>query len=463
MMNTHKYRPYPPVNLPDRQWPNQTITQAPIWCSMDLRDGNQALPTPMHIDQKLKMFELLVGIGFKEIEIGFPSASAVEYQFARKLIEENRIPDDVTIQVLTPAREALIEKTFAAVAGAKKAIIHLYNSTSTVQRRVTFGLDKTGVKALAVRGAQWMQKLRAASNNPEAIRFQYSPESFTGTELDYALEVCHAVMNVWQPTPENKAIINFPATVEMCTPNVYADQIEWCHRHLQSRESVVLSIHTHNDRGTAVAAAELAMMAGAERVEGTLFGNGERAGNMDVVTMALNLFAQGVDPQLDFSNLRRIQKIFEQCTGMNIHPRHPYAGELVFTAFSGSHQDAISKGLKAQQECLDQIWNVPYLPIDPQDVGRFNEAVIRINSQSGKGGIAYILGQIAGLKLSKEMQIEFGKIIQKLADNVGRELSPQEIWDCFEREYQYRPDLCTLPEQDYTKLLLDTYHDTFST
>ena len=435
-MNIHKYRPYPPVNLPDRQWPNQTITQAPIWCSMDLRDGNQALPTPMNIDQKLKMFELLVEIGFKEIEIGFPSASAVEYQFARKLIEEDHIPDDVSIQVLTPAREALIEKTFAAVAGAKKAIIHLYNSTSTVQRRVTFGLDKAGVKVLAVKGAQCMQKSRTESAHPEAIRFQYSPESFTGTELDYALEVCHAVMDVWQPTPENKAIINFPATVEMCTPNIYADQIEWCHRHLQNRESILLSIHTHNDRGTAVAAAELAVMAGAERVEGTLFGNGERAGNMDVMTMALNLFSQGVDPHLDFSNLRHIQKIFQQCTGINVHPRHPYAGELVFTAFSGSHQDSISKGLKAQKECPDQTWSVPYLPIDPQDVGRFNEALIRINSQSGKGGVAYILEQISGLKLTKEMQLEVGRTIQKLADEAGRELSPEEIWERFEREYR---------------------------
>jgi 2-isopropylmalate synthase len=386
------------------------------------------------------MFELLVEIGFKEIEIGFPAASEVEYQFTRQLIDEDRIPPHVTIQVLTPAREALIEKTFAAVAGANKVIIHLYNSTSTVQRRVTFGLDKAGVKALAVNGANTMQKLRAKLNNPEAIRFQYSPESFTGTELDYALDVCHAVMDVWQPTPENKVIINFPATVEMCMPNVYADQIEWCHRHLQNRESVVLSIHTHNDRGTAVAAGELAVMAGAERVEGTLFGNGERAGNMDVMTMALNLFSQGVDPQLDFSNLGHIQKIFQQCTAMPIHPRHPYAGELVFTAFSGSHQDAINKSMKAQKECSDKIWDVPYLPIDPQDVGRFNESLIRINSQSGKGGVAYVLEQISGLKLSRDMQIEVGRVVQKLADELGRELSPQEIGGCFEREYLYQYD-----------------------
>ena len=436
-MNFERYRPFSAVNLPDRQWPNNIITQAPIWCSVDLRDGNQALKIPMNLEEKLEMFDLLVEVGFKEIEIGFPSASQVEYEFARTLIEENRIPEDVTVQVLTQAREHLIRKTFEALEGANKAIVHFYNSTSTLQREVVFRMGKEEIKNIAVEGAKLIKVLKDEVGHP-GIRFEYSPESFTGTELDYAVDVCHAVMDVLEPTPKNRLILNLPATVEMSTPNVHADQIEWFCRHLKNRESVYISLHAHNDRGTAVAATELAVMAGADRVEGTLFGNGERTGNMDIVTMALNLFSQGVDPKLDFSDINRLRDVYQECTRMLVHERHPYAGEFVYTAFSGSHQDAINKGMKAQEARESSIWEVPYLPIDPQDVGRTYESIIRINSQSGKGGVAYIMEREFGFKLPKLMHPEFGKVVQTITDKTGDELPSQEIWDAFEREFLKR-------------------------
>ena len=436
-MNFHKYQPYPVVPLPDRQWPNKQITKAPIWCSVDLRDGNQALRIPMNLTEKLKMFDLLVEIGFKEIEIGFPSAAQVEYDFARTLIEEKHIPADVTVQVLVQAREHLIRRTFEALQGVRNAIVHFYNSTSTLQREVVFHMDQAGIKNIAIEGAKLIKALQAETGNP-GIRFEYSPESFTGTELDYAVDICHAVMDVLEPTPARKLILNLPATVEMATPNIHADQIEWFGRQLKNRESVLISLHTHNDRGCAVAAAELAVMAGADRVEGTLFGNGERTGNMDIMTMALNLFSQGVDPELDFSDLNRIRDIYEACTRMTVPERYPYVGELVYTAFSGSHQDAISKGLKAQKERTSPIWAVPYLPLDPQDVGRTYEQIVRINSQSGKGGVAFIMEQEFGFKLPKAMHPEFGRVIQAVTDQTGKELLPQEILAQFEREYLTR-------------------------
>jgi len=421
--------------MPDRAWPERKIERAPVWCSVDLRDGNQALAVPMGIEAKLKMFELLSEIGFKEIEVGFPSASEIEYRFLRKLIEEDRIPEDITIQVLTPARRHLIEKSFEALAGVKKAIVHLYNSTSTLQREVVFQKDREEIKAIAVAGAELMGELREKSGLA-GIRFEYSPESFTGTEPEYALEVCRAVMEVWKPTPADPVILNLPATVEMATPNVYADQIEWFGRRLPDRDSVLISIHTHNDRGTAVAAAELALLAGGDRVEGTLFGNGERTGNLDIVTMALNLFSQGVDPGLDFSDIERVREIYSRVTGMEVHPRHPYAGELVFTAFSGSHQDAISKGIKARRE--GDPWAVPYLPIDPGDIGRSYERIIRINSQSGKGGVGYVMEAEFGFRLPRELRVEFSRRIQEITDRTGRELSPAELGDNFRREYLER-------------------------
>ncbi|KAA3616590.1 MAG: 2-isopropylmalate synthase [Calditrichaeota bacterium] len=430
----NKYRPFPQVDLPDRQWPGKQIEHAPIWCSVDLRDGNQALQTPMDLERKLKLFKLLVEIGFKEIEVGFPSASAVEFAFVRELIEQNLIPDDVTIQVLTQAREHVIRKTFAAIEGAKNVIVHLYNSTSTLQRDVVFKADKAEITAIAVAGAKLMQELKEKSNNP-GIRFQYSPESFTRTELDFALDICHNVLAVWQPTPENKVIINLPATVELCSPNIHADQIEWMGRHLKNRENIIISLHAHNDRGTAVAATELALLAGADRVEGTLFGNGERTGNVDIVTTALNLFSQGINPGLDFSDINSIVKVYEFCTRMGVHERHPYAGALVYTAFSGSHQDAINKGMAAQEASDSPDWAVPYLPIDPRDVGRNYEKIIRINSQSGKGGVAYIMEQEFGLKLPKEMQPDFGRIIQQVTDKKGEELTPKSILAIFKKEY----------------------------
>ena len=433
-MPHHRYQPFERIDLPDRQWPGRTIETAPIWCSVDLRDGNQALIEPMGAERKKRMFELLVRLGFKEIEIGFPAASQTDFDFCRELIENDLIPDDVTVQVLTQSRDALIERTFEALKGAKRAIVHLYNSTSTLQRRVVYGLGRDGITEIAVTGAQLIKKL--AAENPEThFIYQYSPESFTQTEIDYAKEICEAVMEVWEPTPENKVIFNLPATVEVATPNNYADQIEWFHRNVRNRESIILSLHPHNDRGTGVAAAELGVMAGADRIEGTLFGNGERTGNVDVVTLGLNLFAQGVDPMLDLSDVNEMVEVVEYCNQLPVHPRHPYGGELVFTAFSGSHQDAIKKGFAALEKANSEDWAVPYLPVDPQDVGRNYEAVIRINSQSGKGGVAYVLESDHGLKLPRKLQVEFSKIVQELADGTGKEISSEEIRVSFEREY----------------------------
>jgi len=430
-----KYRPYPPVELPNRTWPTKAITEAPIWCSVDLRDGNQALIDPMNSSRKQRLFDLLLAIGFKEIEIGFPAASQTEFDFVRQLIEQDLIPDDVTIVVLTQAREELINRTYESLRGAKQAIVHLYNSTSELQRRVVFRSDKKGVKKIAVDGAAWC--LSGAESVPEAdIRFEYSPESFTGTELEYSVEVCEAVLDVWQATPERKAILNLPATVEMSTPNVYADQIEWFSANLDERERAIVSIHPHNDRGTAVAAGEMALMAGAERVEGTLFGNGERTGNVDLITMAMNMFSQGVDPKLDLSDLDELRRVVEYCNQLPVHPRHPYTGDLVYTSFSGSHQDAINKGMAAWAKKPEgEVWEVPYLPIDPKDVGRSYEAIIRVNSQSGKGGVAYVLKTEHHLELPRRLQIEFSKAIQKIADSEGGEVTPEEIWQAFESEY----------------------------
>ena len=428
-----KYRPYPSVGLAGRKWPDRAITTAPVWCSVDLRDGNQALIDPMDVTRKRRLFEVLVRMGFKEIEVGFPSASQPDFDFVRLLIEENLVPDDVTIQVLTQAREELIARTFEAVRGARHVIMHLYNSTSTLQRKVVFGLERHGIVEIAVRGAEKIKQLAAAQPETD-FTFEYSPESFTGTELDFAQEICEAVLEVWSPTPEHKAILNLPATVEMSTPNIYADQIEWCDRNFRMRDSFILSIHPHNDRGSAVAATELAMMAGAERVEGTLFGNGERTGNVDLVTLAMNLFSQGVDPRLDISNIDDIRRVVEASNQLPVHPRHPYAGELVYTAFSGSHQDAIKKGMAALPPDYHN-WEVPYLPIDPKHVGRSYEAIIRINSQSGKGGIAYILKSDYGIDMPRLLQVEFSKRIQQIADETGKEIMPALIWDTFRNEY----------------------------
>jgi 2-isopropylmalate synthase len=427
-----KYRPFAPINIPDRTWPARTLTAPPIWCSVDLRDGNQALIEPMDLARKLRLFDQLVRIGFKEIEIGFPSASQTEFNFVRHLIEQDLIPDDVTVQVLTQARPELISRTFESVRGVHRGIVHLYNSTSTTQRRVVFKLDQAGIVDIAVKGAELVRQLAGQQPETDWI-FQYSPESFTGTELDFAVRICDAVTAVWKPTPEHKAILNLPATVEMATPNVYADQIEWFCRHVDRRGSVIISLHPHNDRGTGVAAAELAMMAGAERVEGTLFGNGERTGNVDIVTLALNLYTQGVDAGLDFSAINSIARCAEACTQLPIHPRHPYVGDLVFTAFSGSHQDAIKKGLAA----LDTagIWDVPYLPIDPADLGRSYESIIRVNSQSGKGGVAYLLERDYQLVMPRRLQIEFSGVVQAAADKSGKELTSHELWTLFEAEY----------------------------
>ncbi len=433
-MPIEKYRAFAPVNLPDRRWPNRVIASAPLWCSVDLRDGNQALIEPMGPQRKLRMFNLLVRLGFKEIEVGFPSASAPDFDFVRHLIDERLIPADVTIQVLTQARPELIDRTMEAVAGASQAIVHLYNSTSTLQRRVVFGLDRAGIVEIAVAGAERIQSIARTMPGTD-IRYEYTPESFTGTELEFAREICEAVMDVWEPTPERKVILNLPSTVEMSTPNIYADQIEWFDRTVARRDSVVLSVHPHNDRGTATAAAELAIMAGADRVEGTLFGNGERTGNVDIVTLALNLFSQGVDPELDLHNIPEIVQTVEYCNQLPVHQRHPYGGELVFTAFSGSHQDAIKKGLAARDARGDVLWEVPYLPIDPADVGRTYEAVIRINSQSGKGGVAYVMLHDFGFDLPRAIQIEFGKTVQALSEETGAEIFPAAINAAFEREY----------------------------
>jgi 2-isopropylmalate synthase len=427
-----KYSSTPTVLLNDRQWPGKTIDKAPAWCSVDLRDGNQALIEPMDSERKHRMFDLLVRLGFKEIEIGFPAASQTDFDFCRELIEKGRIPADVTVQVLTQAREHLIHRTFEALKGVPRAIVHVYNSTSTLQREVVFKLDREGVKKIAIDGAQLLKEIAALYPGTEWI-FEYSPESFTGTELDYALEICESVLDVWQPTPQHKAIVNLPSTVENSTPNVYADQIEWMGRNFKRRDSIVLSVHPHNDRGTAVASAELAVMAGADRVEGTLFGNGERTGNVDLVTVALNLYTQGVNPKLDLSDIPGVIECAESCTQIPVHVRHPYAGELVFTAFSGSHQDAIKKGFAAQAGKAE--WAVPYLPLDPNDIGRTYEEIIRVNSQSGKGGVAYLLERDYGVRLPRKLQVEFSRVIQKISDGTGREVRPADIWSAFEAEY----------------------------
>jgi 2-isopropylmalate synthase len=430
-----KYASTRPIELNDRSWPGKTIDKAPIWCSVDLRDGNQALIDPMDAERKNRMFDLLVRLGFKEIEIGFPAASQTDFDFCRELVESGRIPPDVTVQVLTQAREHLVRRTFEALQGVRRAIIHVYNSTSTLQREVVFKLDREGIKQIAVQGARMLQDCAAAYPGPEWI-FEYSPESFTGTELDYALEVCEAVLDVWKPAPERRAIINLPSTVENSTPNVYADQIEWMGRNFKNRDAIILSVHPHNDRGTAVASAELALMAGADRVEGTLFGNGERTGNVDVVTLALNLYTQGVDPKLDFSDIPEVIQSAEFCNQLPVHQRHPYAGELVFTAFSGSHQDAIKKGFALQAG--KTLWAVPYLPLDPNDIGRSYQEIIRVNSQSGKGGVAYLLERDYSVRLPRKLQVEFSRVIQKISDETGREVRPAEIWSAFEAEYLHQ-------------------------
>jgi len=443
--NFQRYQAFAPVDLPDRTWPSKTIDVPPQWCSVDLRDGNQALIEPMDSARKKQMFQLLCEMGYKEIEVGFPAASSTDFDFIRELVEGGLIPPDVTIQVLTQAREELIERTVQSLVGCTSPVlIHLYNSTSTLQRRVVFGLDKDGIKDIAVQGATWCKKYAEQLLEGTPVRWQYSPESFTGTELDYAVEVCEAVMDVWQPTPENPVVINLPATVEMSTPNVYADQIEWVIRRLGARRSsVILSLHPHNDRGTAVAAAEQGVMAGADRVEGCLFGNGERTGNVCLVTLGLNLYSQGIDPGIDFSDIDEIRRTVEHCNQLPVHPRHPYGGDLVYTAFSGSHQDAIKKGLEWMEKDaaaagvpVDEFrWEVPYLPIDPKDVGRTYEAVIRVNSQSGKGGVAYVLKNDHHLDLPRRMQIEFSRVVQQVADGEGGEISPARIWALYGDTY----------------------------
>ena len=427
-----KYKPFQPIALSDRTWPDQVIESAPVWCSVDLRDGNQALIEPMSVEQKKKMFELLVEVGFKEIEVGFPAASQPDFDFVRCLIEENRVPDDVTIQVLTQARPELIQRTFESLRGARRAILHVYNSTSTVQREKVFKTDKAGIIDIAIAGATEVKRCAELAPETEWV-FQYSPESFTGTEMDFAVEVCDAVNAVWQPTPENSVIINLPATVEMATPNIYADQIEYFCRKLKNRDSVIISLHTHNDRASAVAAAELAVMAGAQRVEGTLLGNGERTGNMDVVIMAMNLYSQGIDPGLDLHDMDRIVSVVRECTQIDVHPRQAYSGDLVFTAFSGSHQDAIKKCLDIYEEGTP--WEIAYLPIDPRDIGRTYQDVIRVNSQSGKGGVAYVLANKFGFQLPRWLQIEFSRVVQKVTEDTGQEISPDQIWTLFNNHY----------------------------
>ncbi len=449
-MPLHRYRPFHEqftVEMPDRTWPTRRIDKAPRWCAVDLRDGNQALIEPMNAERKMRLFDLLVKMGYKEIEVGFPSASQTDFDFVRALIEQDKIPSDVTIQVLTQAREHLIERTYESLRGAKNAIVHLYNSTSILQRDVVFRANKDEIRDIATHGAMLCQKFEELIPETQVF-YEYSPESYTGTELEYAVEVCNAVLDVWKPTPDRKVIINLPATVEMATPNVYADSIEWMSRHLANRESVVLSLHPHNDRGTAVAAAELGYMAGADRIEGCLFGNGERTGNVDLVTLGMNLFSQGIDPQIDFSDMDGIRRTVEYCTQLDVHPRHPWGGDLVFTAFSGSHQDAIKKGLERMEQNAarkgvsvgDLEWAVPYLPIDPKDVGRSYEAVIRVNSQSGKGGVAYLLKSERHLDLPRRLQIEFSRVVQRAADASGTEMSADAIWQIFEDEYLPAPD-----------------------
>ncbi len=446
-MPIHKYEPYGGISLPDRTWPDRVIDRAPLWCAVDLRDGNQALIDPMTPARKLRMFKLLVAMGYKEIEVGFPAASQTDFDFIRQIIETDAIPEDVTIQVLTQARDELIERTFESIRGAREAIVHLYNSTSTLQRRVVFGLDTEGITNIARNGAQQCLK-HAEYMRDTFVRFEYSPESYTGTELPYAAEVCNAVNDIWEPSHDRPVIINLPATVEMATPNVYADSIEWMHRHLAHRENVVLSLHPHNDRGTAVAAAELGFQAGADRIEGCLFGNGERTGNVCLVTLGMNLFSQGIDPKIDFSNIDEVRRTVEYCNQLPVNERHPYGGDLVYTAFSGSHQDAINKGFDwmardaaALDRTVDEItWAVPYLPIDPKDVGRTYEAVIRVNSQSGKGGVAYVMKTEHHLDLPRRLQIEFSQVIQTFTEGEGGEVSPDAMWTAFRAEYLPDPD-----------------------
>ena len=431
-MPIHKYRPFAPINLADRTWPNRVIESPPMWCSVDLRDGNQALIEPMDAARKRRMFDMLVKIGFKEIEVGFPAASQTDFDFVRELIDGGLVPDDVTIQALTQARPELIARTFEALRGARRVLVHVYNSTSVVQRRVVFRTDRAGIIDIARLGATEVRE-HALRHRDTEWSFEYSPESFTGTELDFAVEICDVVTDIWEPTPKAKCILNLPSTVEMATPNIYADQIEWFSRHVARRDAVILSLHPHNDRGTAVAAAELALMAGAERVEGTLFGNGERTGNVDIVTLALNIYSQGIDPKLDFSNINEAARCVEACNQLPIHPRHPYVGDLVFTAFSGSHQDAIKKGLGARAD--EEVWDVPYLPVDPSDLGRSYDSIIRVNSQSGKGGVAYLLERDYQLVMPRRLQIEFSQVVQAAADITGKELTSQELWELFSREY----------------------------
>jgi len=444
-----KYPAFKPVGLTDRTWPDQVISEAPRWCSVDLRDGNQALIEPMSVNQKKQMFDLLVEVGFKEIEVGFPSASQPDFDFVRYLIEENRIPDDVTVQVLTQARPELIARTYEALKGVRRAIVHVYNSTSVVQREKVFKTDKAGIVDIAVRGAKEVKKHADLAPETEWV-FQYSPESFTGTEVDFAAEVCSAVVNVWQPTKDKPCIINLPATVEMATPNVFADQIELFCRQVENREAIIISLHTHNDRGCGVAAAELGLMAGADRIEGTLLGNGERTGNMDIITMAMNMYSQGVDPKLDFSDMDKICTVSKACTQIEVHPRHPYAGDLVFTAFSGSHQDAIKKCLDLYQE--GSFWEIAYLPIDPRDLGRTYQDVIRVNSQSGKGGVAYVLQSKFGFELPRWLQIEFSRVVQKEAETSGQEISPDRIWSLFQETYLSNPDEVVLDTFAFEKV-----------
>ena len=437
MMNYKRYQRVPVMNYPEREWPNKEIQKAPIWCSVDLRDGNQALVEPMVVEEKIEMFNMLVQMGFKEIEIGFPAASQIEFDFLRQLVERRLIPDDVTVQVLTQCRDHLLKRTFESIQGIPKAVVHIYNSTSTLQRDVVFHMDREEIKQIAIDGVDMVKKYMKDYDGK--VILEYSPESFTGTEMDYALDICNAVQRAWGPTPDNKMIINLPSTVEMTTPNVFADQIEWMSKHLENRESIVLSVHPHNDRGTGVAAAELAMLAGADRVEGTLFGNGERTGNVDILTIAYNMFSQGIDPELEIGDIKKIAEVYERCTKMHIDPRHPYAGKLVFTAFSGSHQDAINKGMQALHERNSQYWEVPYLPIDPSDIGRQYEPIVRINSQSGKGGVAFVMDTFYGFKLPKGMHKEFADVIQAISEKQG-EVAPEQIMEEFKKDYLDRKE-----------------------
>ena len=465
MKNVERYQRVPVVHYPEREWPGKEIQKAPAWCSVDLRDGNQALVEPMVVEEKIEMFNLLVEMGFKEIEIGFPAASQIEFDFLRQLVDRNLIPDDVMVQVLTQCREHLVKRTFEAIQGIKKAVVHIYNSTSTLQRDVVFHMDREEIKKIATDGVA-MVKNYMKDHDGEVV-LEYSPESFTGTELDFALDICNAVQRAWGSTPEHKMIMNLPSTVEMTTPNVYADQIEWMNRHLENRESIILSVHPHNDRGTGVAATELALLAGADRVEGTLFGNGERTGNVDILTLAYNMFSQGIDPELEISDVKRIAEVYERCTKMHIDPRHPYAGKLVFTAFSGSHQDAINKGMHALLERQSKVWQVPYLPIDPSDIGREYEPIVRINSQSGKGGVAFVMDTFFGFKLPRGMHKEFADMIQKIAERQG-EVAPEQIMEEFQKNYLDRKEpyhfkKCKITDfesaGDFTTVAVVTYTD----